>query len=43
MKAKFLDCSAGAGYLDAGAWYQASSNLGGQASLRKLGASTATT
>jgi aconitate decarboxylase len=42
LKAKFLDCVAGADYLDAGALYQALSKLGEQGSLRKLGASIAT-
>lgn len=42
LKAKFLDCAAGADELDAGALYQALNDLGGQGSLRTLGASTAT-
>jgi len=42
LKAKFLDCTAGADELDAGALYQALNTLGEQASLRQLGASTAT-
>jgi 2-methylcitrate dehydratase PrpD len=42
LEAKFLDCAAGADDLDAGALYQALNKLGEQASLRKLGASTAT-
>jgi len=42
LKAKFLDCAAGADSLDAGALYQALNRLGEQSSLRKLGASTAT-
>jgi len=42
LKAKFLDCAAGAEYLDAGALYQALNKLGEQANLRTLGASTAT-
>jgi 2-methylcitrate dehydratase PrpD len=42
LKAKFLDCAAGADYLDAGALYRALDKLGAQDSLRKLGASTET-
>ena len=42
LKAKFLDCAAGADDLDAGALYQALNKLSEQASLRKLGARTAT-
>jgi hypothetical protein len=42
LKAKFLDCAAGADYLDAGGLYQALNTLGEQASLRQLGASTVT-
>jgi 2-methylcitrate dehydratase PrpD len=42
LKAKFFDCAASADYLDAGALYQALNKLGEQASLRQLGASTAT-
>ena len=42
LKAKFLDCTAGADYLDAGALYRALAKLGEQCSLRRLGASTAT-
>lgn len=42
LTAKFLDCAAGADYLDAGALYQALNKLGEQASLRKLGARPAT-
>ena len=41
LKAKFLDCTAGADYLDAGALYQALNRLGEQGSLRQLAASTA--
>ena len=42
LKAKFLDCAAGADYLDAGALYRVLNRLGEQGSLRQLGASTAT-
>jgi len=42
LKAKFLDCTALADDLDAPALYQALNRLGEQASLRKLGARTAT-
>jgi 2-methylcitrate dehydratase PrpD len=42
LKAKFLDCAAGADYLDASALYQSLNRLGEQASLRQLGAGTAT-
>ncbi len=42
LKAKFLDCTAGADYLDAGALYRELAKLGEQGSLRRLGASTAT-
>ena len=42
LKSKFLDCAAGADYLDAGALYQGLAGLGEQASLRQLAASTAT-
>jgi 2-methylcitrate dehydratase PrpD len=42
LKTKFLDCTAGADYLDAGALYQSLNRLGEQPSLRQLGASTAT-
>ena len=42
LEAKFLDCAAGADYLDAGALYRALNKLGAQDSLRRLGASTET-
>ncbi len=42
LKAKFLDCTAGADDLDAGALYRELAKLGEQGSLRRLGASTAT-
>jgi aconitate decarboxylase len=42
LRAKFLDCAAGADYLDALALYRDLARLGEQASLRELGASTAT-
>lgn len=42
LKAKFLDCAAGADDLDAGALYETLNKLGEQASLRQLGVSTAT-
>ena len=42
LKAKFLDCTAGADYLDAVALYRELAKLGEQGSLRQLGASTAT-
>ncbi len=42
LKAKFLDCAAGADYLDAGALSQALNTLGEQGSVRDLGASAAT-
>jgi 2-methylcitrate dehydratase PrpD len=41
LKAKFLDCAAGADYLDALDLYHGLAQLGEQASLRELGASTA--
>ena len=41
LTAKFLDCAAGADYLDAGALYLQLSKLGDLGSLRRLGASTA--
>ena len=42
LKAKFLDCAAGADFLDAPALYSDVAKLGEQESLRGLGASTAT-
>ena len=42
LRAKFLDCAAGADYLDAGALYLALNRLGEQGSLRQLAAGTAT-
>jgi 2-methylcitrate dehydratase PrpD len=41
LKAKFLDCTAGAEYLDAPALYQQLSKLGELGSLRRLGSSSA--
>ncbi len=41
LKAKFLDCTAGAEYLDAPALYQQLSKLGELGSLRRLGKSSA--
>ena len=42
LKAKFLDCAAGADYVDAGALYRALNTLGEQASLRDLATHAAT-
>ena len=42
LKAKFLDCAAGADYLDAAALYEDLARLGEQGSLRQLAARTAT-
>jgi 2-methylcitrate dehydratase PrpD len=42
LKAKFLDCAAGADYVDAPALYRGLAKLGEQVSVRQLGASTAT-
>jgi len=42
VKAKFLDCAAGADDLDAAPCTKVLNKLGEQASLRSLGASTAT-